>query len=825
MPPNPTPDSYPGVPGTVLYAGRASVPPPGPGTLLTTLTLVNTSSTEQAAGFVSPMFGLPLKQGDVPAGQYPAFFLADNTPVPATIHSVTSWPDGSMKWCGVFLRVPTTVAGSGTLAITVKNGGSVPGSSARAVSDLTAADLKVELTGVTNLTGTWTASLNDAITNGTVVVIGDGPAGMLVRILGDFKQSGSPHGQLVAWHYALIAQNSSGGLLGLRYLGFVAQPWADVSTPTPTMRTMTAALKAGATTIRSMQGSRWVSPDDTSLGEVIGAEIDLSHYAGFYTAGADAKWDFVQGGGSASTDCTVRVQHNRAYVISTRLVPSYSRTLNPSSGASISYNAMGRGSMVRNMGSTGERIDIGVLPTWSVQHLMTQSAVDERAVRVNGLASGGWRQCARKKSTRQIVPMADPSASYTGLGTIEKTWRGPVDYTYGFVSPAVNFSMWRSETEPSHRPDANYYAYLITGEPQFLDRLIEDGNGILSGAVDGSRTMNTTAPITSSNILATSAFGERDVIINSTTYKGGGYIFTSNLARVAAWGTRDIANAGAIYPDVCPEGTEVRKYFREVSEAMFTAFNTYNSLFGADWAASGIYSFDPRNDSAAPWCNGYFSNSICHQSSILATSSSATARAYIAQYWENMALNRDMAAVFSFDGNIYDQSGTRVTKVSDVMLSCARSTLTFSTSTSRFTVGGTLTWQPTNGDIIAFWSNVDPDKPFASATDLQRFYVVNASGFTGQLAATPGGSPITVTSNVAVSYFFCRIQNFAPNPTIQNDTSADSYIANITGAINHHAACGDSVATALAEANSRLASAGTSFTADPKNAIVSTFPS
>lgn len=818
----PSPNSYVFTPGVTLYAGMAT---PSGGTTLTTITLANTSATEQAAGFVSPMFGLPLKQGDVPAGQYPAFFLADNTPVPATIHSVTSWPDGSMKWCGVLLRVPTTVAGSGTLAITVKNGGSAPSSSARALSDFTAANLSVELTGVTNLSGVWTATLNDAITNGTAVQIADGPAGAIWRVLGDFKQSGSAHGQLVCWHYVAALQNASGGLQGTRYLGFVAQPWADVSTPTATMRTMTAALKTGATTIRSMQGSRWINPDDKSLGEVLGPEVDLSYYAGFYTAGADAKWDFVQGGGSSSTDCTVRVQHDRAYVISTRLVPSYSRTLNPSSGASISYNAMGRGSMVRNMGSTGERIDIGILPTWSVQHLMTQAAVDERAVRVNGLASGGWRQCARKKTTGQIVPMTDPSASYTGLGPIEKTWRGPVDYTFGFVNPAVNYSMWSSETEPSHRPDCNYYAYLITGEPQFLDRLVEDANGILSGAVDGSRTMNTTPPITSSNILATSAFGERDVIINGTTYKGGGYIFTSNLARVAAWGTRDIANAGAIYPDVCPAGTQVRKYFREVSEAMFTAFNTYNSLFGADWAASGIYSFDPRNDAAAPWCNGYFSNSICHQASVLATTSAATARAYIAQYWENMALNRDMASVFSFDGNIYDQSGNRVTKVPDVMLSCARSTLTFSTSTSRFTVGGSLPWQPTNGDIIAFWSNVDPDKPFASATDLQRFYVVNASGFTGQLSATPDGSPITVTNNAVVGYFFCRIQNFAPNPTIQNDTSADAYIANITGAINHHAACGDSVSTALAAANNKLLAAGTSFASDPKNAIVSTFAS
>ena len=64
--------------------------------------------------------------------------------------------------------------------------------SSRTLSDVTAADLKVELTGVTNLSGVWVASLNTAITDASeIIVIGDGPAGKLWRIRGAFKQSGT----------------------------------------------------------------------------------------------------------------------------------------------------------------------------------------------------------------------------------------------------------------------------------------------------------------------------------------------------------------------------------------------------------------------------------------------------------------------------------------------------------------------------------------------------------------------------------------------------------------------------------------------------------
>lgn len=811
---SPQNDTYTGIPGTTLYGGRASAVPPTPGDVFTTLTFVNDSATEQPAGVVSRSFGLPIKQGDMPAGEYPVFEQG-GVVCPATLWGVTTWPDGSMKFCAGMLRFAAAVAGSGSASVVVKSGGSLPASSNRALSDLAAADLSVALTGVTNLSGEWVASLNDAIAAGAdVVQIGDGPAGAVWRVGGDFKQGGTAHGQLYGWHYVAALQNAVGAFAGIRHLCRVAQPWADVASPTPTRRVFTAALKSGATTLRSLQGH------DTT--ETVGSNIGLPHYASIFTAAADGHWDFVQGGGSQTAECTVRHAYVEADFIATRLVPPYDASLTPASSASVDYAPMGRGPMVRNMGTTGERIDIGVLPSWVSRHVLTQAETDTRVCRVAGLASGGWRQCARKQSTKQIVACVDVSAYYAGLGTIQTTWHGTVNAITGMVSPADATSLWASEYEPSHRPSAAYYPYVITGRPEFLDLLVEHASGIILNSITGSRAMNTTLPITASTIRATADYGERDVIIGGTTYKGGGYLFTTNLSRIPAWGSRDVAQAAAIYPDTCPAGSETRKYLREVVGAWYGALNVYNGALGSDWSGSGIYCFDNRNDAAAPWCNGYFSNAVCHSASILGTPEAQTLRAYLAQFWQKMAVDRDLASVFSFDGNLYDDTTTRVTQAEQVLTSLSKTTLTFDTGTGRFTVGGEQTWAPTNGDVFAFYSAFDADKPFSEAVDLRRLYVVNASGNTGQLALAAGGAPIAVTSSVVVSRFLARVQNMAPATSATNDSSATSYLANITSAIRHHAACGDAVGAALSE--SAALAAGTNFSADPKNGFSATYP-
>lgn len=811
----------PGTPGETIYAGRASAG----GVLITTLSLVNDTMAEQAGGFVSKMFGQPFVQGAIPAGQWPQFETEDFIPCPYTHWGKTTWPDGSLKWMGFMVRFPQAVPALGSKPLRLLGGGGVPTSGSRSLANLTAADLKTEIEGITNLTGSWLASLNTAITDAQqIITYCNGAAGAIWRILGDWKQSGTPHGQGVTFHYVAALQNSDSGLLHLRYLGRHALPWCDITSPTPTRLEVSGVLKSGATTIRTFSGH------DAS--ETPGSTIGMAHYTSFFTCGTDAQWDFVQGGGSASADCTVRVLHEKSYFVKSKLVPPYDVSLSPSSSVAADYYPYGRVLMARSIGATGERDEIAVTSAWAVRHLMTQSAHDEKIVLATGLASAGWRQTAFKASTGQIVPTAAPSASYTGLGTVETTWRGPLGNISGFQSPAATSSLWSGDNDPSHRCAATYYPYLVSARPEFLDLLQEQAASLISNlSASTIRTMNVTPPITVSTMVA-SGTAERNVIVDGVTYSGGGLFFYSNLQRIPAWASRDIAQAAAISPDVCPAGTEKKKYFTEVITNCHAAINAYNTKFGADWAASGILVFDPREYSNRPWCSAYLSHSVCHQASILGTTEAVTLRAYLSQYWANQANGRDLIHSANFYGLTFDEGSVRIEKGGDMMFPLY-ATFTFSTSTNGFAVSAKTagdvdhgSYRPSNGDWLAFDSaelTIGAGRPFSGVANYKRYYVVNADrpGNFAQLSETPGGSPITITADVSVERLWGRVQDFSPNTFAAGLTN---YLESVVGAIRHHKACGDSIDGALTEANAAIAAHHPDLTDAPKYAMVSAYP-
>jgi len=808
----------PGTPGETIYAGR----PSAGGSLITTLSLVNTSGSTQSANFVSPMLGMPFKAGDIPSGEYPVFTLEDDTPCPATIYNDSSWDDGSKRVCGVFFRTPTSIAGSASLTINVSGGGSAPSASSRTLSDLTAADLKVEVTGGTNLSGVWTASLNTAITDATqILVIGDGPAGKLWRIRGAFKQSGAAHGQLECFHYVLAAQNNAGGLSHIEYLPRVAQPWGDVASPTPTRRVMTCVLKSGATTLLTMTGH--------DSNETPGANIALNHYSSFFVCDTDGRFNFVQGGGTTSARPTVRVQHDPEHIVRSRMVESYDTTVSPTSNASVNYVAGCRGSYDdRGINSTGPSNFIGVLPQWAVIHLLTQAAVDERAVRVSALAAGSQRNVVRRSSTGEIVPCVDIDASYTGLGTIQTTWRYSGGTNTGLQTPSDTTSLWSGENDPSHRPSAFYYAALITGEPQYIDMQEEYAAEIILYTDPGTYTRNVGTGIT--NLRSGGYSGLRHVSISGTTYKGAGLMFLEGGTRQHAWALRDLAQAVALLPDVSPSGADVKGYLADVLSSNIDAANALNTAMPSSWRDAGLWSTQTDNATAiggdalyeSPWMQMYMSHSVCHISQITGWANAATLRAHLGKFISAVDAQMDIAQLASYRWRQWKGDGTLVDSIAEVLFTID-STLTFNTGTERFTVSGTRgTWSPTAGDKFAFSTNLDADKPFTAASNNTTLFAVSPTGQTAQLAATAGGSTIDVTTGAVVTSCMAQLQNSSP---VRNWVDGDYYVRLIYEAARLHEACGDSfIATARANHDANVAALGVSFTTDPRSALAATYP-
>ncbi len=813
----------PGTPGTTLYAG---LPTPSGG-LITTLSLVNTSGSTQAANFVSPMLGVPFKAGDLPSGEYPVFALEDDTPCPATIWDVTTWPDGSMKRCSAIFRVPASIAGSGTLTINVNGGGSAPSASSRGTSDFTAADLKTELTGVTNLSGVWTASLNTAITDATdVVVLGDGPAGKVYKIGGPLKQSGSAHGQMHAWHYAVAMQNNVGGLLGLRYLGRLVQPWADVASPTPTRRVVTGVLKSGATTLRTFSGH------DTT--ETPGSNIGFNHYASFWTCGTDGKYDFVQGGGSDSADCTVRVVFDKSDFVRSRMVDAYDLTVTPTSAASVDYRPGGKGSVNdRDLDGTGTPGFIGILPEWCVVHLMTQAAVDERAVRVNALISSAFRVTVLRSTTGQIIPVADVDASYTGLGTIQTTWRYGIGIHTGVQTPTDTTTLWSGDTNTSHKGSFHYYAYLITGEPQYLDMMKEAAAQNMMLTAPGTLIRATGDNLTALRVGAYAGFRDVQVGSGGTIYKGAGVLYTDGGVRIGAWACRDIAQLVAVLPDAPPDGANVKGYFTDVLNSAFSSINDLNSQLPTSWQNSGLFSTNANTATTlttdagleSPWMIHYMHHTACCASRITGLSSAETFRAHLANFISSADAQMDIGCITSYRMNTWRADGTLVDDIADVLFQMSV-TLTFNAAANTGTVSGALgTWTPANGTKMAFSTLTGhANKPFPEATNGAIFHMVNCSGQTFQLAATPGGSAIDVPTDIVVTTCFIQLQSISPLNDIEG-IGEDYYLGLAHAAASAHLAIGDtSVSAARTQLAANVVSEGIDLVSDPRSAMAAAYP-
>lgn len=776
-------------------AAPATPGPQASGRLLCTLKLHNDTDAPQRAHFVTPMFGQGFRQGDLPAGEHPRFALADGRACPATLWGFSSWPDGSLKFCSAMVLVPAAVPANGDLALQVRSGGAAAEQvGTRALTELQDADLRVALNGTSALDGIWTASLNDGIRRRSdVVQLASGPAGAVWRIGSEFRNAaGAAHGQLYGWHYVAALSDAAGALAGLRYLGRVAQPWTDVERPPPQHREFSASLHSGGRQLRALLGH--IST------ETPGETIRLPHYASFFTAGPDGRWDFVPAAGAAAADCAVRVIVNVAYCIAARLIPPYDLTIPLKPPPAADYRPMGRGTMVRAMGTTGERADIGLLPEWNVRHLIQQSAAHERIARANGLCAAGWRTTLRKRETLQPVPGVDIRPSYPKLGKPEVRWRG-YSYTSGMVKPSPNESLWREDT--AHRPGAIYWPYLFSGEPQYLDLLVDIAFAHILELHPGNlTTWGVSFP--RSEVLEGEWRGERGTCIGTQAklYKGSGVLLHGiGGTRMSAWRSRDVAQAAAIAPDKPADGAGTREYLRDVLDSAYAAFRDYMSQVPASYRESGLF-IQSASGNGAPWQIAYLAWSVCHQADILGTPQPAYVRSHLSRFWESFARQADMACIVAYTCSYRDTHNNLAQSTRDV-LGLLQCNLNFDAVTSRVTPSADRNrangdWQARNGDRFSFSDKqIGPLKNFQAIQPRRQLYAVNCSGQSFQLALQPNGPPIRFPESTQVNPCFATMKSFSPNVAFNPTNSASGYAANILGAVSYFQACGEDVHTAV----------------------------
>lgn len=874
-------------------------------TLLTTMTVSETTGSTVAANSIPPMFGHPFKKGDIKSGKWPQFKLTDGTNVPFTMFNVNRWSDSSLKHAGFLILLPVGIAANSSVTINIYNNGASPGASSRSTSDFTAADLRCRVTGLDNLSGDWTSLLNDGIANTNqafaggapdIVSYADGAVGRVWRVRASFEQSSAAHGQMECYWYVAALQDASGGLYGIRYLGRLTQPWYNsTNTPTRTFRSFSAfSTLTGTTPIRDLfatylqpqtftfqSGNQFNATTTNRLQSGMAVQVSSSgtlptglsaattywlyvpgnghiqfstaaqpstvgnsivtisgagtgtltltpityccQFGSLWTNQDTATWDYIQGGGSIAADVTLRCSFNKTYWHATKMVPPLDLTVNPTSNAAqVMFPGWG-GPVLRATTTTGERDDIGVISAWAARHFLTQAAVDETVVRVVGLAGGQWSIHLRDTTTKSL-PVANNN-TYSGMPAANNAFQwapqgGGSSSVTGFTIPSNNncLSCFNNQ-ETSHIPSFSYYAYLLTGEPQFLDNIAEFANNalinrnVISGtaAVDG--TQNTFG-------------GKRTVTISAV--QRFGILLNSGQLRADAWGLRDLAAAAALQPGN-PENASYATYFNDLLTDNWAAAVAFNGIQTSFWLANGILGFQDGGKPEGPgtvgmWMHGYFqyANAFAY-----AVTENADALTFLNHVVKLPAAIRTAYGAWSIATYQYiyrtadTTTGPVITAISQ--LGCWGQVLSWA-SGGQFTVTPQGGYVLTNGDAFHFVT--EEGGPPTGFSALVPYYVVNAGNAGANkfdLSATVGGAPIVLTNSGNANPAFLSASAAPATGFISADTN-DGYGANVSGGLQYATALGATVdAACISDMLARMAGDGVTFTSNPKYGMVGTF--
>ncbi len=749
---------------------------------LTTLTLANTSGSSVPSGFITPMFGHAFKKGDVASGDYPKFETTGGTDIPYTMWNTVTWNDGSLKFAGFMLKVPSSVSGSGSLTINVKNGGSSQSASARSTSDLSAQDLKVEFAGTSGLSGTWTTSLNQGITdNDDVVVVGDGQAGKIWRIRQQFMQSGSNHGQLECWWYVAALQDSSGNLAGIRYLARAALPWVDVDSPTKTHGyTMTATLKNGGSTVRSLNG---------------GSSFRMPHFCSVFSCDSNGLYDYVAG--SISTDATIQVKPDRTYQRSTRVVPPYDFTVSPTADSSYSYAPMSRGPIEAFIDGTGYHTGVGILPEWGSRYFIGQSLNSERACRVAALSHGAMNICLRRTGTKQI-PVLNNS-SYSNMGTAAPTMRWRGNSADGFTAPSGTFlgSTWDSNQgswNTSHWPSLSMPAYIISAEPQYLDMLQEDGNNA---------------------IITRNPSFERNYTVSSVNYYGVCQNDPSQ-ARTDAWGLREIYYAAGLTPDA----HVAKSYFNDLAATQFTYNKAFNLTKDSNWQTNGLYHARADDGVGQPWQIGFLLLAASVGWCLTEHSDAKVMLDYLVKFWKWHQTSASTWMLTGYNSTMRQTTsgGSAIITSMDQYYMIGGVSGSGGIFTHDFGTSGAGAVALQANDEAIFWGSAP-----SGFTSYTKYYVrdVNNGSRQFRLAATPGGTAISVPSG---SWAWALRFHGPQTSWGMEFNNEGGYTAGQRAAICYaEAAGGSNAGDVRPDFDTMMAAASFNFTSNPKNALSATF--
>ena len=305
----------------------------------------------------------------------------------------------------------------------------------------------------------------------------------------------------------------------------------------------------------------------------------LNHFGRLFMPTVDGKWNFFQGSGSLTAEATVRTKIDRDYwhgdpVNKLSLVVPWDLALKDiASDPTFSYNwtPYGVGSLTISRaqgGGNSGRWDLGGMQGGQGVDFLVQSANSERRVRINGFVGVHDLHCVRNSTNGNLINIR--GVAHTGMTMLNTVyWQSDRNNLIAFPGvgsnpPALNVGQIFDQSNNAHKPAFFYWPYLRTGEPQFLDCMLEMG---LGGAMELLPSYRNTTGTNPGNyfgvLLFAGSAGDRGV----------------------AWGLRDLQCAAAVCPLVMPDGSDMFANLNGIANDTASAMLD----IGASVAISGSY--------------------------------------------------------------------------------------------------------------------------------------------------------------------------------------------------------------------------------------------
>jgi hypothetical protein len=200
-------------------------------------------------------------------------------------------------------------------------------------------------------------------------------------------------------------------------------------------------------------------------GKLVAQHQDVAHHP-------RANWHQEVWSGAAPE---VRLVRDNGYLIKSGAVPAYDLSIGIEEGQIANSYAklqaadtdiLGPGTITRSMPMTGGRADIGPMPEWAVQWLMSQDERAEKVLLANADAAGSIPWHYRDEATGNPVSIDDhPTMWLDGRqASVAKS-----NDLLPTAPDSGDMGGWKPDT--AHQPAVNYLPYVLTGSHYHLENL------------------------------------------------------------------------------------------------------------------------------------------------------------------------------------------------------------------------------------------------------------------------------------------------------------------------------------------------------------------